>query len=117
MVTVTRKNRLPRDNYLLFIKSTPLKWKSSRSLAFIGLLMSIQSKFRKRERPCNVLEDYDFERFIVRCKTSLFFALTFEKVCCIGTSYPPKFQKRAVTNLKNYSTKNDEKLRKPKKAQ
>ena len=31
----------------------------------------------------------------------------------IGTSYLPKFQKRAVTNLKNYSTKNDENLRKP----
>ena len=30
----------------------------------------------------------------------------------IGTSYLAKFQKRAVTNLKNYSTKNDENLRK-----
>ena len=36
---------------------------------------------------------------------------------CIGTSYLPKFQKRAVTNLKNYSTKNDENLRKPKGGQ
>ena len=32
----------------------------------------------------------------------------------IGTSYLPKFQKRAVTNLRNYSTKNDENSRKPK---
>ena len=35
----------------------------------------------------------------------------------IGTSYLAKFQKRAVTNLKNYSTKNDENLRKPKGGQ
>ena len=33
----------------------------------------------------------------------------------LGTSYNPKFQKRAITNLKNYSMKNDENLRKPKK--
>ena len=32
----------------------------------------------------------------------------------VGTSYLPQFQKRAVTNLKNYSTKNNENLRKPK---
>ena len=31
----------------------------------------------------------------------------------IGTSYLAKFQKRAVTNLKNYLTKNDENLWKP----
>ena len=35
----------------------------------------------------------------------------------IGTSYLPKFKKRAVTNLKNYFTKNDENLRKPKGGQ
>ena len=31
----------------------------------------------------------------------------------IGTSYLTKFQKRSVRNLKNYSTNNDENLRKP----
>ena len=35
----------------------------------------------------------------------------------IGTSYLGKLQKRAVTNLKNYSTKNDENLQKPKGGQ
>ena len=35
----------------------------------------------------------------------------------IGTSYLPQFQKRDVTNLKNYSTKNNENLRKPKAGQ
>ena len=30
----------------------------------------------------------------------------------IGTSYLPQFQKRAVTNLKNHSTKNNEKFAK-----
>ena len=35
----------------------------------------------------------------------------------IGTSYLAKFPKGAVTNLKNYSTKNDENLRKPKGGQ
>ena len=35
----------------------------------------------------------------------------------IGTSYLAKFQKRAVTILKNYLTKNDENLRKPKEGQ
>ena len=35
----------------------------------------------------------------------------------IGTSYLAQFQKRAVTNLKNYWTKNDENLRKPKTGQ
>ena len=37
---------------------------------------------------------------------------------CYGKrSYLAKFPKRAVTNLKNYSTKNDENLRKPKRGQ
>ena len=35
----------------------------------------------------------------------------------IRTSYLAKFQERAITNLKNYSTKNDENLRKPKGGQ
>ena len=35
----------------------------------------------------------------------------------IGTSYLAQFQKRAVTNLKNYSTKNYENLQKPKAGQ
>ena len=35
----------------------------------------------------------------------------------IGTSYLAQFQKRAVTNLKNYLTKNYENLRKPKEGQ
>ena len=35
----------------------------------------------------------------------------------IGTSYLPRFSKRAVKNLKNYLTKNDEKLRKPEEGQ
>ena len=35
----------------------------------------------------------------------------------IGTSYLAQFQKRAVTDLKNYSTKNDENLQKPKEGQ
>ena len=35
----------------------------------------------------------------------------------IGTSYLAKFQKRAVTNLKNYSTKINENVRKPKRGQ
>ena len=35
----------------------------------------------------------------------------------IGTSYLPQFQKRSVTNLKNYSTENDENFRKPKEGQ
>ena len=39
------------------------------------------------------------------------------KLLRIGTSYLAKFQKRAVTHLKNYSTKNDGNLRKPKKGQ
>ena len=33
-----------------------------------------------------------------------------ESIALIGTSYLAKFQKRAVTNLNNYSTKNDENL-------
>ena len=40
-----------------------------------------------------------------------------EPVELIGTSYLPKFQKRAVTNPKNYLTKNDENLQKPKGGQ
>ena len=44
-------------------------------------------------------------------------SVLFRKIAFIGTSYLPKFQKRAVTNLKNYSTKNDENLRKPKEGQ
>ena len=35
----------------------------------------------------------------------------------IGTSYLTKFQKRSVRNLKNYSTNNDENLRKPEEEQ
>ena len=35
----------------------------------------------------------------------------------IGTSYLAQFPKRAVTNLKNYSTKNYENLQKPKAGQ
>ena len=35
----------------------------------------------------------------------------------IGTSYLGKLQKRAVTNLKNYSTKTYEDLRNPKRGQ
>ena len=35
----------------------------------------------------------------------------------IGTSYLPQFQKRAVTNLKKYSTKNEKKLQKSKAEQ
>ena len=40
-----------------------------------------------------------------------------EPVELIGTSYLPKFQKRAVTNIKKYLTKNGENLRKPKGGQ
>ena len=39
------------------------------------------------------------------------------KVSLIGNSYLAKFQKRAVPNLKNYSTKNDENLQKLKAGQ
>ena len=39
------------------------------------------------------------------------------RILTIGTSYHPKFQKRAATNLKNYSTKNTENLGKPKAGQ
>ena len=38
----------------------------------------------------------------------------FARILKIGTSYLVQFQKRAVTNLKNYSTKNNENLEKPK---
>ena len=48
-------------------------------------------------------------QFWTECDTPLFSGLS-----PIGTSYLPKFQKRAVTNLKNYLTKSDENLRKPK---
>ena len=40
-----------------------------------------------------------------------------DRISPIGTSYLVKFQKRAVTNLKNYLTKNYEKLRKSKGGQ
>ena len=48
-----------------------------------------------------------------------FWSTAYTNFCLafIGTSYLPKFQKRAVTNLKNYSTKKDENLRKPKEGQ
>ena len=50
-------------------------------------------------------------------KTVQTFQIVQTKIFPIGTSYLAKFQKRAVKNLKNYSTKNDENLRKPKGGQ
>ena len=39
--------------------------------------------------------------------------ISFKYLASIGTFYLAKFKKRAVTNLKNYSTKNYENLLKP----
>ena len=66
-------------------------WAMSRN---IGLLYSSSTISPKDAKIVKNSHSYDF----------------YNLATSIGTSYLPQLKKRAVTNLKNYSTKNDKKM-------